>query len=272
MRVMSTSPMLRQPALVATCPMWSGLGNRLRFVLSCQAIADAERREFYYHWPTGRRGNSVFGARFDELWKYHRGIRLEEPGPEPMIGFSHRGVGDLSAVRDEPILSLTGDFVVKGYGNERDWSDLLADLEPTDEVVDTADAPLTDLAEQFVGVQVRAHPTLTHPKSLAESPVSWFIARMQELRSTDEATQFFLSCDTAEAQEAITRAVPGVVSLRKTGEYNSRRGLVEAVADLVILSQSNHILAPYWSSFAHVAWLMARKRMVYEDSARIRTR
>ena len=58
------------PALVATSPMKNGLGNRMQLVLSAQAIADAEGRTFYYHWPVGKDGRRQFGARLDDCLLY----------------------------------------------------------------------------------------------------------------------------------------------------------------------------------------------------------
>ena len=60
--------------------------------------------------------------------------------------------------------------------------------------------------------------------------------------------------------------MPGVVSVQKAGEYNSRQGLIESVADLVVLSQSRQIIAPYVSTFAKLAWHMARRRIPFETS------
>lgn len=249
----------------------SGLGNRLSFVLSCQAIADAEGRQFFYHWPIGEdvHGRS-FGARFDELWDYRGGSALHEPGPSPMLEFSQYGVADLATFRDAPILSLTGNRTVKGFGGERYWGDLLADLSPSDEVSAIAESSRAGLGAHYVGVQVRAHPTLSPKKALTESPVSWFIDRMTQLRSEDPSIRFFLSCDWPAAEEEILRAVPGAITNRKSGTYNSRQGLLESVADLTVLSGAEQILAPAGSTFATLAWLMARKAMPIVTSARVR--
>lgn len=237
-------------------------------MLSCQALADVTQRAFYYHWPVGDSDQARFGARFDELWEYSAGTPIDEPGPAPRIDVSGAGWQVLKDMQDQPIWSLAGSSVIPGPGNERPWGELLAELSPTPEVLELAQASSAELGERFVGVQVRAHPTLTHQKTLAESPVSWFIERMRESREREPGLQFFLSCDSATAESQIKDALPGVISIPKEGIYNSRRGLVESVADLALLSRAEHILAPYWSSFATVAWLMADKRMPLEDSKR----
>lgn len=250
--------------------MRSGLGNRLSLVLSSQAIADAEGRTFYYHWPVGEGKTRQFGARFDELWDYTGGILIDAPGPTPMVEFfSERGYGDLEPVRNDPVISLAGNAPIPPVGASRDWTDILAELNPSEEVRALSAVPMQQLGQDFIGVQVRAHPTLTHRVTLAASPVEWFIDRMQEIRREKPDTVFYLSSDTSAATEQIKAAVPGVISMTKTGAYNSRHGVIESVADLVILSQSQLILAPYVSSFAKVAWNMARQRMPFQTSKRV---
>lgn len=258
------------PALVATSPMQSGLGNRLPLVLSAQSIADVEGRTFYYHWPVGEENGKRFGARFDELWEYSGGIAIDEPGPTPAVEFfSQRGFGSLEPVRGEPVISVIGNGALPQFGGSRHWSNMLPELRPTEEVRGLITEPLSSLGRNFIGVQVRAHPTLTHQKTLAESPVEWFIARMLAIREERPEARFYLSSDVSSAEERIREAVPGVVSLPKEGEYNSREGLIESVADLVILSRSQRIIAPYVSSFAKVAWHMARRRIPFETSMEV---
>jgi len=247
--------------------MKNGLGNRMQLVLSAQAIADAEGRTFYYHWPVGKDGRRQFGARLDELWEYTGGIPIDEPGPTPMVEFfSQHGFGDLEPVRNEPVISLTGNGAIPALGDSRDWTDMLPELTPTEEVRDLSAGPFGNLGPEFIGVQVRAHPTLTHHLTMAESPVEWFIGRMLAVREERPDAAFYLSCDTSSAEERIKDAVPGVVSVQKAGEYNSRQGLIESVADLVVLSQSRQIIAPYVSTFAKLAWHMARRRIPFETS------
>lgn len=262
---------LRLPAFVASNPLRSGLGNRLRFMLSCQAIADAERRQFYYHWPVGESKGVRFGAHLNELWHYNQGTVLDTPVSRVSIRFFGSTEGDLASVRNDEIIQVAGDRIIQGFGNEANWGDILADMEPADTVMELAEKAASSLDPGYVSVQVRAHPTLSHQKTLDKSPVSWFIKRMQEFRDENPATQFFVSSDTEEARAAIVARFPDAVSIAKTGEYNSRESLIQSTADLVMLSRSSHILAPYFSSFAQLGWVMGRKAMPIEDSQRIFT-
>lgn len=262
---------LHPRAFVASIPHHAGLGNRLRFLLSSQAIADAEGREFYYHWPVGVRGEFRFGAPLDELWQYDGGTSIDKPvsiaAPLEFFGTE----GDLASIRQNEIMHVAGHRVMRGFGNEAFWGDILAGMQPTDAVMKLVDGVSIDLDPGYVSVQVRAHPTLSPSKTLEMSPVSWFIGRMQQIRNQNPEAQFFLSSDTEEARAEIATKFPDVVSIRKTGDYNTREALIESTGDLVMLSRSSHILAPYWSSFAHLGWVMGKKAMPLEDSQRFQS-
>jgi len=247
----------------------SGLGNRVRALLSAAAIAEAEGRDFYYHWPI----TNSFGARMSELWAPVPGEEMAAPGPEPMVTDTQVDgkwrPASIDRMRADRVISVSTAYALRGWGGERDWTDVLAGLtvSPTvDEVIDRDFPGGTADGTTLVGVQVRAHPTLTHPLTMEKSPVEWFIARMHELQRADDSVRFFLSADTREAETAIASAVPGVSFISKTGKYNSREGLIESVADLKVLAGTSRILAPYRSSFAELAWYMSGRAMPIETS------
>jgi len=254
---------LRLPALVATNPMDAGLGNRIRFTLSCDAIAESEGRAFYYHWPTGDR----FGAKLTELWEYPAN-ELDAPGPQPYLV----GQPDLSEHKDEPVISLRSYSIISGTGAEEPWADRLRRLRPVPKIAEVADGLLRQVGPDFVGVQVRAFTGKIHAKTLEASPVSWFIDRMTQLRAESPDTRFFLSCDEPTAQQSIIAAVPGTVALQKTAEHETKAALLESVVDLLVLARSRHILAPYWSSFAELAWALSGYTQDFETSRSLHRR
>lgn len=249
------------PALIATNAMKLGLGNRLRFTLSCQAIAEAEKRNFYYYWPVGKE----FGARFDDLWKYQE-KELNAPGPQPYLTQWSSSTIEITPYRDKPILSLIGSQVVKGFGNEESWESLFRNLKPVDEVSAAAERILNDIGGDFVGVQVRAAEQ-AHSQTHEVSPVSWFVKRMLQMHNEAKSdTRFFLSCDDPVAQSTILSSVPNVVALRKEGGYNTREGLIESVVDLLVLAKSNYLLGPYLSSFVYLARVLSNHSQDFETS------
>lgn len=256
-------------SLVLSLRPGSGLGNRVRALLSAAAVAEAEQRRFYYHWPI----TGSFGARVDELWSAVPGTALNSPGPEPLI-LDEQIDGQwrpasIERHRNDEVISVSTAYVLHGWGGERKWTDLFRDLPVSQEVESLISRDFRDASQRsgsVIGVQVRSHPTLTHPRTLENSPVEWFTRRMLELHARDDSVSFFLSCDTREAEIEISSAVPNVRFVKKTGRYNSREGLIESVADLKLLSKTDYILAPYWSSFADLAWQMSGRAMPIETS------
>lgn len=245
-------------SLVAVNLPYAGLGNRLRFTLSAQAVAEAEGRAFSYVWPT----SPDFDARFTDLWRFDA---TEIPGKGgPYLAHTD----DLTALRDEPEWVVKSASPIKGDGTERSWEARLAALPLAPHLADAVDQFHHDrLSGRYVGVQIRAS-VKTHEKTLDASPVSWFTGRMRDLLAADPDTRFFLSCDVPDVQAAVLAEFPSAVALPVPEGYNSRAGIEKAVVDLGILKDATHLLGPYWSSFVEMAWIMGGKRVDLEDSQR----
>lgn len=243
-------------SLIAVNVPWAGLGNRLRFTLSAQAVAQAEGRDFAYAWCAGPK----FEPDLTELWDF--GARQV---PEQPADLTEKD--DLTALRHEPGWVVRSASVVKGDGTERRWEDALRDLTPTPAIRSAVDR--VSITAPFVGVQVRAND-LTHERTREASPPEWFIGRMRDFLEADPDARFFLSCDDERTQDRIRSEVPNVTALDDKGGYNTRQGVAAAVVDLHLLARSTHILAPYWSSFAYLAYAMSGGAQPLEDAMRTR--
>lgn len=251
-------------SFVAVNGAWAGLGNRIRFTLSAEAIAVAEGRDFAYVWPTSP---GLFEPAFTELWDYPA-PRLPWGSVVPTVTehrahlSRHRALTDLRADKQWVVL---GSSVLHGDGREQSWETHLPNLAPVPAIQDRVELMRSRLPEHYVGVQVRAAPA-THPTTLEASPVSWFISRMGELVRENPRTHFFLSCDDPTAERQIGEAVPHVTTLPAKGAYNTIDGVQSAVADLYLLGGSTHLLGPYLSSFVELAWILGGKAQVLENS------
>ncbi|MDD1477214.1 hypothetical protein [Arthrobacter sp. H16F315] len=89
---------------------------------------------------------------------------------------------------------------------------------------------------------------------------------MTELREAHNDIKFFISCDVPEVQAQIHKAFPNSIGQDGKGTYNSSQGVVSGVVDLYLLASSNYMLVPYWSSFPAMAWELAERKVVMEDS------
>ena len=176
-------------SLVAVNGEWAGLGNRLRFTLSAQGIAEAEGRDFAYVWPT-RPG--LFEPSLTDLWEY-AAPRLPWGAAVPTMTehrarlSRRRSLQDVRGAREWVVL---GSSVLHLDGREASWESQLATLVPVPEIAAQVAHVRATLPEHYVGVQVRAAPT-SHVSTAQASPVTWFLTRMDQHLRDDPGTQFF---------------------------------------------------------------------------------
>jgi hypothetical protein len=105
---------------------------------------------------------------------------------------------------------------------------------------------------------VRAHPS-AHAFTAQTKPVDYAIARIAAIRAVRPDAVFFLSSDSPEAS-AIVREHADVVELPEKGEFNSIRGVQDAVCDLYLLASCQWIVGSHLSSFSEIAGHLAPHR------------
>ncbi|WP_158548088.1 O-fucosyltransferase family protein [Desertihabitans brevis] len=251
--------------VIAVCRPHHGLGNRMRVVFGARALARSTGRELRYVWPVGR----PFGARLDELWQVP-----ERPVPSVLshalrLRFPYRGerLDWVAGAGAEPVWQIRTAHALHLPEDAGPWERELQQVLPVpaiQEAVRDFHAEHLD-GRPYVGVMVRAH-AVSHQETLRASPVEWYLDRLTALRREHPGLRFFLSSDTTEAAERISAAVPGCVRLGKSGGYNTRQGLHEAVTDLYLLAGSCHLVGPHYSSFPELAQRLAGPGLRLETS------
>lgn len=242
-----------------------GLGNRVRALLSAQALARVEDRDLYYVWST----DEYFGPRMDELWHFQEGTSVSRLTSRALIPLARyrqpKGVQITSALRRAHLwqihshgLPVTWEDPVWAGGGEdagpRPWTELLRELTPVDAIADQVRSLYDDhlRGRPYVGVQVRTH-AVSHAKTIESSPVDWFADRMRQIRTEYPDVPFFLSCDTPEAQERLSGEFDGCVFLTDKGGYNTTTGVRAGLVDLYLLASSQHLIGASFSSFVEMA-------------------
>ncbi|VEG29647.1 O-fucosyltransferase family protein [Actinomyces howellii] len=232
-----------------------GLGNRVRALLSAQALAQAEDRDLYYVWSADK----DFGPRVDQLWRFTAGRpvpRLVSRALAPV--HPYRGVDMTSldaADRARHLWQIrSGGLEVDVPEGVRDWRGILRELEPVEQVAARVRAVFDSglRGRPYVGVQVRTH-AVSHAKTVASSPVEWFAQRMRQIRAEHPGVPFFLSCDTAEAQSRLTEEFDGCLALEDKGGYNTVTGVRSGLVDLYLLASAQHLVGASYSSFVEMA-------------------
>lgn len=258
--------LVRNRSLITYNGRYSGLGNRVRVVLGSKLLAEAEGRDFYYVWPTGR----TFGPKFSQLWEINdrtlpraisKALSLKYPYSDHTLDWiDHRR-------RSERIWQIRTSQALHLPAGTRSWHEELRLMRPVGEVVDRITSSYgAGLAERpYVGAMIRAHAA-SHTKTIEHSPVEWYLDRMRKIRSSYPDVQFFVSCDVAEVQDRVGHEIGGCHSLSDKGAYNSVEGVRSAVADLYLLASSSYLLGPHYSSFVELARYLAAKAIPLETS------
>ncbi|NNG35828.1 hypothetical protein [Nakamurella aerolata] len=253
--------------LVAYNPAAAGLGNRMRVVLGAKVLAEHEDRRLLYVWPTGPK----FGPKLTELWDFTGGRRLSKylsRALAPLVPYGDRDVRNSAGPDAGPRIRqiMTGGELQLPPGL-RSWRDEFRSLRPAPPIAERVNAFHADQlgSEPYVGVQIRAH-AVSHEKTKAMSPTSWFVDRMHQIEDADPGVRFFVSCDVPEVFEQITAEFPTAVGIKDKGAYNSTEGVTGGVADLYLLAGSGYLLGPYWSSFIELAQHLAGDRITVETA------
>lgn len=234
-----------------------GLGNRVRAVLSGLAYAEATGCRLWVVWAP----NQQCGAGIDQLWEHPltlmslqraRWLARASGGWE-----EHLTDDDMDLARfRRPVLALQSS---QAFSNPRGlaWPVQLHQFTPIAEIRDRIAAhwPALDTPAPLVGLMVRAHHS-AHAHTTASQPVEYALQRLAAIHALAPTTKVFLSCDSPEASERI-RAAADVLELPGKGEFNSVRGVQDAVCDLYLLASCQWIVGSHQSSFSEIAGLVA---------------
>lgn len=234
-----------------------GLGNRLRAVLCALAYKDATGCALRVLWAP----NAQCGAAIDDLWVHPlRAISLRQA--RWMALFSggwkeHLDAEDLDLGRfRRPVLALQCSQPFSNPGNVA-WPDELRRFTPVPDIRRRIEALWKTLAPDvpLVGVMVRAHAS-AHRRTLESQPVEYALGRIESLRARYPDAVVYLSSDSPEASEVIGQR-HRVVELDAKGEFNTVRGVQDAVCDLYVLASCQWIVGSHASSFSEIAGLVA---------------
>lgn len=274
-----------------------GLCNRLRAMASAAVVAERTDRRLVVVWcpdhhceaPIGdllcysgpviedEDVAALFRARAGAIYNYMEiepGARFQAPILPP---------GDDAAGRDVYIRSaytLTGPYCDPG----RDQT-FLRRLQPAPQVL--------DLVARVPGrAQVAAHIRMATGEGFDhlsyESPANWpaerhrelsewrrkshvsrFTARLDTLVSEDRADTIFAATDLPETYAMLTERYGARLSVLERDRFDrSRRQLVFALADLILLSAAPHFLASTWSAFSDLARRLGSPGRIVEQSGR----
>lgn len=105
--------------------------------------------------------------------------------------------------------------------------------------------------ENTIGIHIRQTDNFI---SIAKSPISLFIAKIEEEISKNNETTFFLATDDPGVENVLTNLFgEKMIVYKKELSRDSQKGIIDAVIDMYCLSKTKYIYGSYWSSFSDIA-------------------
>lgn len=168
-----------------------GLGNRIRALLGGLALAKMQGRKFYYVWRVDKK----FAASMTDLWDFKYPLSNESSA-----WFFHKlGVKrydaqlpDLDLVNRQRHIQISTIHELRPQILREKWREELRLLCPVPVVQErirrTWSSGLSN--RPFVSVMIRAHEA-SHEKTRINSPVEWYLRRMEELANKNNGLIFF---------------------------------------------------------------------------------
>jgi hypothetical protein len=126
------------------------------------------------------------------------------------------------------------------------------DFIPCPEVLRQVDMLLPKERINLVGVHIRRTDQV---RSIAESPTESFVQCMEKEIANQPQTLFYLATDSWEEEETLKKLFGSriIANDDRNLDRNSSEGIIDALTDLVCLSETQKLYGSYWSSFSDTA-------------------
>lgn len=115
--------------------------------------------------------------------------------------------------------------------------------------------------ENLVGVHIRR---TDHRNAIENSPLEAFFLRMDEIRTVNPSTIFYLATDDLKVKEEVENKGYHLICSAHELSRASSEGIKEAFVDMLCLSRCGRILGSYGSTFSHRAAMIGRGRAILE--------
>lgn len=268
-----------------------GLGNRLRAIGSAAAIARATERDLVVIWEPDHHCE----AQLSDLYAYG-GTVLEhsfQPATATTTHLTYMEMED-GAAKDAPLILIEGRdaYVRSAYvinhpaSHWRSEAAFLRALQPSSDVMALVRGHSAVNARPQIGIHIRmegapgtdhnsydraenwtaeGHAAINHWRS--ESHHDRFIARTRQLFDADPKAQAFLAADTPASYTAFEDAFAGrIARLDRTVYDRSASQLQYALADVLLLARTTHLLGSQWSSFTELSLRLSTSIEAHEKA------
>jgi hypothetical protein len=263
-----------------------GLCNRIKCLVSSMRLADKLSRTIALSWIP----NSACCCRFCDLFE-NRILELRDYELNTVLNKPYMFESDQWYVVETPSLlvmpnelpdhfsrvyrSITGKTIDHEYDRipcaiRNSYLKYFTALVPTGFIKKEVEKFATEFDNNTISVHIRSwtdawpapvrkYMTDKGVKSAEDRSETLFsLEKVYRMLDKEEGSSFFVSCDSKEVLRHITRRYGRrVISYPhsvKVGDRLSKRGMQEALIDLLLLSKNNRLKVSAYSTFSEVAW------------------
>lgn len=110
----------------------------------------------------------------------------------------------------------------------------------------------SQFGQNCIGVHIRRTDNMP---AIDKSSTAHFIEQMQTELDQNPDTKFFVATDDIHEEESLRKAFPQAIlsNQNKTLSRDSVDGMIDALVDLMCLSETKKIYGSFWSSFTDIA-------------------
>lgn len=157
----------------------------------------------------------------------------------------------------ELIKSFDSTVLIRSGLNYYDFSSKLYKslFKPTKEVMEIANNTIINLpSKNIIGIHIRR---TDNKISIEQSPITLFKNKIDENLRIDSNVCFYLATDSEDIKHELKHEYGNIIiSSSKIASRKTESGIIEALAEMIILSKCKMLYGSYWSSFSEAASLL----------------
>ncbi len=132
-----------------------------------------------------------------------------------------------------------------------DYPEGLQTFKPSQQVTNRLKETLGNFGDSTIGFHIRR---TDHRIAIANSPVELFEKKINHCLTTSKNIKFFLATDDPEVEKELkSKFKSNCIIHEKVFGRNSKAGIIDAAAEMYLLSKTKKIYGSYWSSFSIIS-------------------
>lgn len=132
-----------------------------------------------------------------------------------------------------------------------DNSDEFKNFVPIVTIQEIINKQIIRFGQNTIGIHIRQTDNFI---AVANSPISLFIAKIEEEIKKNSDVFFYLATDDSQVEKRLISLFgEKIIVYKKELNRDSQKGIVDAVVDMWCLSKTKYIYGSYWSSFSDIA-------------------